>query len=52
VIGGEHSPGNIYFGGIVDDEHKGVGNMFAQIFTSLLKYGLEEETFSVETGVL
>lgn len=32
---GEHSPGNIYFGGIVDDEHKGIGNICAQIFASL-----------------
>lgn len=24
---GEYSPGNTYFGGIVDDEHKGIGNL-------------------------
>lgn len=49
---GEHNPVNIYFGGIVDDEHKGIGNICAQIFTNLLKYGQQEETFSVETEVL
>lgn len=26
--------------------------MFAQIFTSLLKYGEQEDTYSIETGVL
>lgn len=49
---GECSPGNIYFGGIVDDEHKDVGNMFAQLFSSPLKYSQQEEAFSVETGIL
>lgn len=49
---GEHSPGNIYFGGVVDDEHKGIGNICAQIFTSQLKYSQQQETFSVETEAL
>lgn len=49
---GEHSPGNIYFGGIVDDEHKGMGSICAQIFTSPLKYSKQEKTFPVETEVL
>lgn len=41
------------FGSIVDEEHKGVGIVWPNIHQSVKKYhGQQEETFSVETGVL
>lgn len=43
---GEHSPRNIYFGGIVDDEHKGIGNRCAEILKYVKMWSTGRDLFS------